>query len=293
MGFEDRHYTREQSTYGQRPGLAQFSIITILIAINVIVWLADAFTPVVGGDATHWLSDNLTALRFNQPYKIWTFLTYGFTHAAIDSKISFWHIGGNMLVLFFLGKPVAQLLGRYEFLRFYLGAILISGLGWFLWTLLFERAGGVVGASGAVSAILAYFAMRFPHQKLLIWGILPMPAWILGLLLVGQDLFRAFDPNSHVAWQAHLAGAAFGAAYFWFKWDLRWLGNITGSLGAMAASKKTNLKVHSPDNNSGDEKFKKQADDILAKISQQGEQSLTRKERKILEKYSKSLRDKK
>ena len=48
------------------------------------------------------------------------------------------------------------------------------------------------------------------------------------------------------------------------------------------------LRVHDPD--AGEEKLKAQADQILAKISDQGEASLTNKERKLLKKYSSSLR---
>lgn len=290
MGFEDRHYTREESSYGSsRQRLAQFSIITILIAINVIVWLVDSFTPIVGGDKTHWLTDSLLSLKTSQPWKAWTYLTYGFAHASIDSQNGIFHIGGNMLVLFFLGRPIAYLLGRYEFLRFYLVSIVISGLAWLAWMLATGAPGSVVGASGAVSAIVAYFIFRFPHEKLLVWGVLPVRAWILGAFIIGQELFRAFNGGSGIAWQAHLAGLAFGAAYYKLNWNFSWLG---GKFTALT-DRSPKLKVHDPasDSNSREEKLKSQADEVLAKIGEFGEESLSRKERKILEKYSRSLRD--
>ncbi len=46
MGYEDRQYFRDDSTYG-KTGLAQFSIVAILIAINFIVWIVDTFTPTI------------------------------------------------------------------------------------------------------------------------------------------------------------------------------------------------------------------------------------------------------
>ncbi len=293
MGFEDRHYNREE-TYGSQRGLSRFSIIAILIGINVIIWLADSFTPVVGVDpkgkaAAHWLSDNVLALNPTEPWKIWTFLTYGFAHAPIDSTTGVWHIAGNMLVLFFLGRPIAYLLGRYEFLRFYLVAVVVSGLAFFLWSIGTGSTNGVVGASGAASAIVAYFALRFPNEKLLVWGILPVKAWILGLFIVGQELFRAVGGESGIAWQAHLAGLAFGAAYYKLNWNFSRLGEMFSKL----TDRNPNLKVHNPESRADvrADKLKSQADQILAKISQHGEESLSRKERKILEKYSKSLRD--
>jgi len=287
MGFEDRHYNREES-YGSSRGLSQYSIIAILIGINVIIWLLDSFTPVVGGDRAHWLTDSLLSLKTSQPWKIWTYLTYGFAHASIDSQTGIWHIGGNMLVLFFLGRPIAYLLGRYEFMRFYLVAIVVSGLAWLIWMLSTNSPGSVVGASGAVSAIVAYFIFRFPHEKLLVWGVLPVRAWILGAFIIGQELFRAVGGGSGIAWQAHLAGLAFGAAYYKLNWNFSSLGEMFSKFTDRSPS----LKVHDPDPSVDvrAEKLKSQADDILAKISEQGEESLTRKERKILEKYSKSLR---
>ena len=290
MGFEDRHYTREESSSWGSPkqGLSRFSIIAILIAINVSVWLLDSFTPVVGGDNSHWLTDTILALKTSQPWTGWTFLTYGFAHASIDSKTGIWHIGGNMLVLFFLGRPIAFLLGRYEFLRFYLVAVVGSGLAWLAWMLATGAPASVVGASGAVSAIVAYFIFRFPHEKLLVWGVLPVRAWILGAFIIGQELFRAFNGDSGVAWQAHLAGLAFGAAYFKFNWNFSWLGEKFAGI----SDRSPKLKVHDPATDAipREDKLKSQADEILAKISEQGEDSLSRKERKILEKYSRSLR---
>ena len=55
-------------------------------------------------------------------------------------------------------------------------------------------------------------------------------------------------------------------------------------------SSKPKLRVHDPGSSARDEKLKAQADKILEKISEQGEESLTSKERKILNKYSKKLR---
>jgi len=212
MGFEDRDYSRSNTPGG---GLSQYSIITILIAINVIILVLDSFTAKSFletedgklGVASHWLLP-------------WTWLTHGFTHAAIDSEIGIWHIAGNMLTLFFLGRPIEQRLGRWEFLKFYLLAILAGGAGFFLVKFLTGWApGSVVGASGAVSGVVALFIFYYPRQTLLIWGILPMPAWLLGVIMLLMNMKYAIVPGSGISWEAHLAGAAFGVAYYWFGWN--------------------------------------------------------------------------
>jgi len=185
MGFEDRQYFREDSVYG-RTGLGRYSIVVILIAINAIIWLLDQFTP--GHLLTQWL-----CLDAGQPWKVWTFLTYGFAHSPSPLHLMF-----NMFVLFMFGRPVSERLGRYEFLRFYLVAIVFSGLAFFLWNLLTQTPGAAVGASGATTAVLMLFILWYPHQKLSIF-VAEIPAWTLGVAIIGYDLLRAFTGGSGVA----------------------------------------------------------------------------------------------
>ncbi|QEG25066.1 rhomboid family protein [Mariniblastus fucicola] len=293
MGFEDRQYTREDSMFGgDRTGLAQFSIVAILIAINFIVWIADTFSPVVvkipeAGVYVHWVSSWLR-LDTGRPWMIWTFLTYGFTHASIESSI--WHIIFNMFVLFMFGRPVAERLGRYEFLRFYLSAIVFAGLAFFFWYLIIGERGSCVGASGATMAVLILFILWYPHQKLYLMGVVEVPAWLMGAGVIGYDLLRAFSPNSEVAWQAHLGGALFAWLYLHFEWNFRWMGSLTEWI----PKRKGNLNIYNPDTRSTkSDQLRVEGDRILAKISEEGEESLSRKERKTLEKYSKMLRSEK
>ena len=288
MGFEDRQYTRDDSVYGNnaygndsKSGLAQYSIVMILIAINVIVWVADMFIP--GHVVIEWL-----ALDSALPWRLWTMLSYGFVHAPIETNV--WHIVFNMFVLYMFGRPVAQRLGRHEFLRFYLFAVIVSGLAFILWFLLAGGRGSAVGASGATTAVLILFILWYPHQKLYLMGVLEMPAWILGVGIIGFDLFRAFTGDSGVAWQAHLGGAAFAWAYLHFAWNFNWMSSFSGWI----PKSKGNLSVYNPDAKSAkNEKLRAEGDRILAKISDQGEESLSGKERKTLERYSKMLRNEK
>ena len=113
-----------------------------------------------------------------------------------------------------------------------------------------------------------------------------MKAWVLGVIFVTMDLLRSFDPDSPIAWEAHLTGFAFGAAYFFFKWNFNWL--QTEKLTGMFKSK-PNLKIHRPGT---EEKLKREADEILQKINDQGEESLNARERRVLKKYSEQIRKK-
>ena len=290
MGFEDRQYFRDDSAFG-KTGLAKYSIVAILIAINVAVWVLDVFTPTVA-EKRHWLSHQL-ALDPQLPWRVWTYLTYGFTHASIEA--SPFHIMFNMFVLFMFGRPVSQRLGRYEFLRFFLTAIVASGAVFMLWSLLAGTPNPCVGASGATVAVLILFILWYPQEKLALMGLIEMPAWVLGTGLVAMDLIRAVMGDSGVAWQAHLAGAAFAWAYLHFQWDFRWMSSLSGWIPKLPEGKGTGkLSVYDPDSRpTRSDKLRDEGDRILAKISSEGEDSLTRKERKTLEQYSKMLRSKK
>lgn len=278
MGLEDRQYYRHEN-YGSNRGFSfgQASVVTQIVIVNVVIWLLDAFLGV-----NKWL-----AIDSNHPWFLWTYLTYGFAHAPYSSgSEGIWHIVGNMITLWFLGRPVENRLGRNEFLRFYLTSIVISGLGFALLQFVFsDEPFAVVGASGAVSAVVVLFIFMYPREKILLMAIIPMPAWVLGVLLLVYNLNLSFGSENHIAWEAHLIGAAFGAVYYMRRWNLSQLdfGGVRKIL-----KPRPKLKVHKP--SEMDEKLKSQADRILEKISQQGEESLTSRERKTLNKYSEKLR---
>ncbi len=273
-------------------------MVVTIILINVGIFILDAFSDIfvangAGTGDSAGAVGNLNPLGrflalesdvFFRPWKLWTLLSYGFAHASMRSDI--FHIGGNMLVLFFLGRPIEQRLGRREFLKFYLVAIVVAGLVFVVAKFSQETPAIVVGASGAVSAVVALFIFCYPRETLLLFGILPMPAWLLGVLLLFADLSRAFDPTSPVAWQSHLGGFAFGAAYFKLNWSFHWL--RLERLGELFKSR-PKLKIHQPADN---EKLKLEADAILEKINEHGESSLSSRERKVLKRYSEQIRRK-
>ena len=281
MGYEDRDYYREEQMFG-RPSFDKKTMVFLLIMINVGIFFIDMFTAQHGEDGTRWLSWFL-AIKMDQLWQVWTLLTHGFSHSSLSTELSIFHILGNMFTLFFLGAPVEQKLGRTGFLWFYLSSIVVGGLVWVLLGIFSGGAGFIVGASGAVSAVVAYFIFMAPQANILLFGVVPFKAWALGALFLVMNMLHAFSPGSHVAWQAHLGGAAFGWACFHFGWNFS---NFEGISKLFSGGPK--LRVHDPD--AAEEKLKAQADQILAKISDQGEASLTNKERRLLKKYSSRLR---
>ena len=97
----------------------------------------------------------------------WQFLTAGFTHAPAGVGPGVWHIAGNMLVLFFLGRSVEDRYGPREFLRIYLATLVFANVAWCLVTMLTYglNGPGIYGASGAIAGIPVY-SIKDPGQQM-------------------------------------------------------------------------------------------------------------------------------
>ncbi|HMP79023.1 MAG TPA: rhomboid family intramembrane serine protease [Pirellulaceae bacterium] len=292
MGYQDRDYWQNDSEGWRGSSASSWggtarSLTVTLILINVAVFFLDMFTDRTG-PGVHWLGQMLALNSddWQRPWMWWRLVSYGFVHAPFDAPNGFLHIFGNMLALFFLGRTLESDYGRSEFLKFYLMAIVIAGLVWVATTYSAAPPRSVVGASGGVAAVLVLFAFRYPRVNLLVFGIWPVPAWILATFLVGMDIVRSFNKDSLVAAQCHLAGAGFAALYYRLKWNFQWL--AFGWL-ARLTSRRRQLRVYREADPLED--LRRQADEVLDKINRSGEASLTRRERKILEQYSEKLRN--
>jgi hypothetical protein len=132
------------------------------------------------------------------------------------------------------------------------------------------------------------FVLNFPRQTLLLMGVIPMPAWVLGLLLVGLDILNSFSHENRIAVEAHLAGAAFALMYYYGKWNFGWLKFDWLKPIGDRVSRKPRLKVHKPEE--ADPDLAREADLILDKVHRLGEESLTKKERRTLERFSRTVR---
>jgi membrane associated rhomboid family serine protease len=293
MGIYDRGYMQDDDGGSFRFTGGTRSLVTNIIIVTAAISLADIFTT---GKLCHFLA--LPADLLSEPWKFWTILTYGFAHTSLAQSGGIWHVAMNMFILWMFGRTVEGRLGRSEFLYFYLTAIVVSGLVWlvgtniWLTTLPVEAraiAPSVVGASGAVTAVFLLFVLYYPHQTLYLYGVLAIPAWVLGVIMVGGDLLRAATGTAgNVAWQAHIGGAAFAYLYARFHWQ------FTRFLPALRSWprkwNKPRLKVHTEEDDGSD--LDAEGDRILEKLLREGEQNLTRRERRALEKYSRRMREK-
>lgn len=301
MGFQDRGYYRSPST-----GFAvEWSAVNTIIAVNAAIWLVNF---ILTGDFFRELFSlkvslndllSLTSDLPERPWNAWQLLTYGFLHDGPSlqtpgNTYSIFHIVFNMLTLWFFGRELEAVTGRGEFFRFYCAAVVFAGLAWVVGEGFGGQGGRLVGASGGVMAVLAAFIWYFPKQTVLVYGVLPVPVWALGILYLVSDIRGAAEGSGNVAHLAHLGGAVFGLMYAWRGWRLDGLASVPA--GWLARQRR--MRIVRPDDErplsarpGDDPRLDEEVDRILAKISRTGEGSLTAAERDTLTRASRRLKE--
>ena len=291
MGIYDRDYYREERR-GLRLGLPR-SMTATLILINAVVWVVCyVVLDVSETKITSYLGASVGTLT--HPLFWWQFLTYGFIHA----KENVAHIVFNMVALWFFGRSVEQCYGAKEFLRLYLVLLVFGSV---VWAAMGKFAEGtpdevtLIGASGAVIGIVILFALNYPRVQVLLFFVFPVPAWALGVLYVAQDLWGAVhrETSSQIAYTVHLSGAAFALLYYQFRWNLGRPGTILRMVAGRVPwpwlKRRPRLRIHAPEDE--DKRLSEEVDRILAKISLEGEASLSAKERRTLKNASRRFQE--
>ncbi len=204
----------------------------------------------------------------------WTIITYMFAHSTFGLT----HILFNMFALFIFGPRVEARLGSAHFIRMYL----IAGITGGLLSLFFTPYAAIVGASGAVFGVQLAFAMFYPRDKILIWGIIPIEARVLVILMTLITLYGGFKGGGGVAHFAHLGG--YLGAFIYLKWadkrspSKQWQAKVAGpppKTIPVGDWRSVNLSmVH--------EVNRDEVQRILQKIEEKGEGSLTAQERVFL-----------
>jgi membrane associated rhomboid family serine protease len=246
-----------------------------------------------------------------QEWQAWTIVTYIFVHG------DFYHMLFNLILIWFVGRILVQLVGNKHFG----GVFLLSGvLGAFLHILTTDIDAALVGASAGGFGILIATAAIIPNQvfNVLLFFFIPIRCRLkylaLGFIIVeivffvidravGQEVY--IPMISGVAHAAHLGGGLAGLIYVRaFN-----VGGVKVSLGflqkmrrkAERKSLKRNFKrkgkvvsakvITEVDGKvfESDEFTVDIINPLLEKISQNGMSSLTPEEQQILEKYSKEI----
>lgn len=180
---------------------AFFNATLIIILINVIVFLVLFMFPRL----SLYLGLSLYGLscRF-----YWQIITYLFVHDGWS------HLIFNMLALLFFGMGVERAMGSREFLLFYFVCGILDGVFTTAIYALFGMYRVLVGASGAIYAVLFAYAVLFPRNRVYIWGILPIRAPILVAGYAVIEIVSQMLGGGGVSHLAHLIGFALAWIYF-------------------------------------------------------------------------------
>lgn len=316
MGLDNREYLRDESRrYGEggggfsgggvgfgsdSPMTKRLLIITISVFVAQLLFVRPpsaeeaALERMVGQSSRvsyveQWCGLDTSKVLHGQ---VWRLLTYGFCHSK-----DLFHILFNMLIFYFFGKVLESIYGSREFLAFYLISIFVAGLAFVALELATGSNGIAIGASGGVMAVMVLYALHFPRQTMLVFFVIPVEIRFLVAFLALVDLYPVLQVlmgqgavSDGVAHAAHLGGLGFGFLYGRQRWRLS---PLFSSMSTQWKARRRGLKVVTDDSDTSADttRLAEQMDAILQKISDQGEQSLTTKERKTLEKASRELRN--
>ncbi len=298
MGFENRDYYREPE-WNPRGGSGETPVCRWLIVLCVVVFIGQQFESLA---VARWLALDSSEVVHGQ---IWRLVTYAFCHGSRqqigDSGAApLLHLVFNMFCLWWFARTIEDRLGSREFLAFYLLAAVFSGLAHIgLEAMFLGRPSITVGASGALMAVMALFAMWYPRQQVLLMGLIPMEIRWLIVAFVAFDTLPIWAAlggtrvHDGIAHGAHLGGLLFGFLYQIFELRLtRWFG--FGRLGSWWSDRRRrqSMRLYTPKSGSLEEDdLELKMDEVLRKITEHGEASLTPQERKILSEASRRIRE--
>jgi membrane associated rhomboid family serine protease len=233
-----------------------------------------------------WVETDAVRRNFLGLASFWRYVTYGFCH----DRGNMWHIVFNMYFLWMFGRLVEPIYGSREFLAFYLTAIVASGFCFLGVRGTSQIDVEMIGASGAVMAVVFLAAMHYPREKVYVMFVIPLEFRWLAVLYALGDTFGFVRGVGEIAHVAHLGGAAFGVAYKHYGWRMYGIWNrLRGGIRLPRLRSRPKVRLYNP--SAGSSKTSRrdldsQVDRILDKISKQGEASLTEDERELLKEAS-------
>ncbi|XP_070667716.1 RHOMBOID-like protein 12, mitochondrial isoform X1 [Malus domestica] len=216
------HRSPWRSWFGR---LSNNEVVLGLILANVAVFLLWRIA-----DRSFMMNNFTISLHNFASGRLHTLITSAFSH--IDAG----HIFSNMIGLYFFGMNIGRVFGPEFLLKLYLAGA-VGGSVFFLvhkaflasssqgrkpWNTEAAKIPGL-GASGAVNAIMLLDIFLFPKATLYLEFIIPVPAILLGIFLIGKDVLRIIEStfsgsimllwqgDRHISGAAHLGGAAVAA----------------------------------------------------------------------------------
>jgi membrane associated rhomboid family serine protease len=153
-----------------------------------------------------------------QPTPVSVYLTL-FTSMFMHGGIA--HIAGNMLFLWIFGDNLENVMGHRKYFFFYLLCGILAGISHVIGSAYLNQSTLVpsLGASGAISGVLAGYVFLFPRRGVHVWilfSIITLPAivvvglWFVFQLINGMGMLGGHEAAGGIAYSAHIGGFVAG-----------------------------------------------------------------------------------
>lgn len=215
----------------------------ILVLVNVFVFIIQQVVP---GFTNRFLLNSADVMA-----RPWILITSMFLHANLT------HLIFNMYALYIFGILIERKIGTKRFVSIYFVAGIIAAI---FSTLFYAR---VLGASGAIMAILGLTIILMPDLRVLFFFMIPMSLRTAGIIFALMDIAGLFYSGSGIANAAHLAGLAVGLAYGYILLQQKKKFNKSFTSSATAGGQEIKVFVERPRNTKKQEMSQKEIEDYI------------------------------
>jgi len=270
-------------------------LLILNIAVFVVTALLQAFMPnIYGMYILPYIAlpgDFMTLI-----FRPWTLITHMFVHAG------FWHLIGNMIVLYWFGGIVGDLLGDRKVLPIYILGGLAGSVVYILsYTFLTGMGTFALGASAAALALTFAAVAIAPDYVVYLILLGPVRIKFIGLFILFMDIIGTQSSSNSGGHLAHLGGTLFGFFFIYMLRNGRDMSEgfnrfidfiqfkqkpkLRGSHLKVAHKSERLVRQNTKTEN---KPLSTRVDEILDKIKQKGYDSLTAEEKEVLYQASKS-----
>ena len=196
-------------------GYFRGNVAYLFLGISVVVFAFQFIVvPALGFGLRSDVWRSLFTLSTANPEYVWTWFVSIFAHGGVT------HLLFNAIALYFFGPIVERQVGSRKFAVLFLVSGIAAGLGQVGLALFTGEAANVLGASGAIMAIMGVLSMTAPDLKVLLFFVIPMSVRTLTVLFAAFSIFAVASNTptsggvlSGVAHFAHLIGLFVGLWY--------------------------------------------------------------------------------
>jgi membrane associated rhomboid family serine protease len=275
-------------------GITQ-KLIYLNIGCFLISYVVFGLLRLVGIDINFLQYVSLSSDPMDLMWKPWSIVSYSFFHS------DFFHIFFNLIILNFSSQMFLTFFNQKQLLGLYLLSGIFSGVVFVFSFYFMNIISPIVGASGAIMAILVAVTTYQPLMNVRLLFIGNVKLWHVTVVILLIDLLQIRSENSggHIA---HLAGAFFGFIFIKLLQNGTDLSKIVSNVldffvnlftkSPSTPFKKVHRNYKKPTVNAASkivtkDKTQQQIDEILDKISRSGYDCLTTEEKEFLFKVGK------